>query len=105
MSSSAASNHDIKILPVGIAAFLLGRLGYRLVFTKQIHVQDCYSRVGREGGIRAVLPYHELFPTPERNLSLKAALKMIAANQKEKPREPDEQLSMAEGAMLVLDRL
>ena len=35
---------------------LLGRLGYRLAFTKQIHVQDCYSRVGRDGGIRAVLP-------------------------------------------------
>ena len=39
---------------------LLGRLGYRLVFTKQIHVQDCYSRVGRDGGIRAVLPYHDI---------------------------------------------
>ena len=39
---------------------LLGRLGYRLVFTKQIHVQDCYSRVGRDGGIRAVLPYHDV---------------------------------------------
>ena len=39
---------------------LLGRLGYRLAFTKQIHVQDCYSRVGREGGIRAVLPYHDV---------------------------------------------
>jgi hypothetical protein len=39
---------------------LLGRLGYRLVFRKQIHVQDCYSRVGRDGGIRAVLPYHDV---------------------------------------------
>ncbi len=39
---------------------LLGRLGYRLAFTKQIHVQDCYSRVGRDGGIRAVLPYHNV---------------------------------------------
>ena len=39
---------------------LLGRLGYRLAFTKQIHVQDCYSRVGRDGGIRAVLPYHDI---------------------------------------------
>jgi len=39
---------------------LLGRLGYRLAFTKQIHVQDCYSRVGRDGGIRAVLPYHDV---------------------------------------------
>ena len=39
---------------------LLGRLGYRLVIEKQIHVQDCYSRVGRDGGIRAVLPYHDI---------------------------------------------
>ncbi len=43
--------------------------------------------------------------TEAENPSLKAALKMIAANQKEKPREPEEQLSVAEGAMLVLDRL
>jgi hypothetical protein len=28
--------------------------------TKQIHVQDCYSRVSRDGGIRAVLPYHDV---------------------------------------------
>ena len=39
---------------------LLGRLGYRLVIEKQIHVQDCYSRMGRDGGIRAVLPYHDV---------------------------------------------
>ena len=39
---------------------LLGRLGYRLVIEKQIHVQDCYSRLGRDGGIRAVLPYHDV---------------------------------------------
>ena len=37
---------------------LLSRLGYRLVLTKQIHVQDAFSRVGRSGGIRAVLPYY-----------------------------------------------
>ena len=39
---------------------LLKRLGYRLTLTKQIHLQDCYSRVGRDGGIRAVLPYHDI---------------------------------------------
>ena len=38
---------------------LLG-LGYRLVLTKQIHVADCYSRVGPEGGIRTVLPYYDI---------------------------------------------
>src|SRR5207244_10809868 len=39
---------------------MLGRLGYRLTLTKQIHVQDCYSRVGPAGGIRAVLPYYDV---------------------------------------------
>jgi len=39
---------------------LLARLGYSLTLTKQIHVQDCYSRVGPAGGIRAVLPYHDV---------------------------------------------
>ena len=38
---------------------LLG-LGYRLTLTKQIHVADCYSRVGPAGGIRAVFPYHDI---------------------------------------------
>jgi hypothetical protein len=39
---------------------LLAKLGYKLNLTKQIHVQDAYSRMGREGGIRAVLPYHDI---------------------------------------------
>jgi len=38
---------------------LLG-LGYRITLTKQIHVADCYSRVGPTGGIRAVLPYNDI---------------------------------------------
>ncbi len=38
----------------------LGRLGYRITLTKQIHVQDCYARVGRAGGIKAVLPYYDI---------------------------------------------
>jgi len=47
---------------------LLARLGYRLTLTKQIHVQDCYSSIGPAGGIRVVLPYHDVptqssFPT------------------------------------------
>lgn len=41
-------------------AEFLGRLGYRLTLTKQIHVQDAYSRVGPTGGIKAVLPYHDI---------------------------------------------
>ena len=39
---------------------LLTRLGFRVTLIKQIHVQDCYSRVGPTGGIRAVLPYHDI---------------------------------------------
>ena len=47
---------------------LLARLGYRVTMTKQIHVADCYSRIGPAGGIRAVLPYfdvptHSALPT------------------------------------------
>jgi hypothetical protein len=38
----------------------LGRLGYRITLTKQIHVQDCYSRVGVAGGIKTVLPYYDI---------------------------------------------
>ena len=39
---------------------LLAGLGYRLTLTKQIHVQDAYSRLSRDGGIRAVLPYYDI---------------------------------------------
>jgi hypothetical protein len=39
---------------------LVARLGYKLTLTKQIHVQDCYSRLGQAGGIKAVLPYHDI---------------------------------------------
>lgn len=38
----------------------LSRLGYKIVLTKQIHVQDCYSRLSPEGGIKAVLPYFDI---------------------------------------------
>ena len=38
----------------------LGKLGYRVDVVKQIHEQDCYSRLGRAGGIRAVLPVHDV---------------------------------------------
>ena len=39
---------------------LVARLGYRVTMTKQIHVADCYSRMGPAGGIRAVLPYFDI---------------------------------------------
>jgi hypothetical protein len=41
-------------------AELLAKLGYRLTLTKQIHVRDAYSRVGSAGGVKAVLPYHDI---------------------------------------------
>ncbi len=37
----------------------LAKLGYRVVVVKQIHEQDCYSRLGPAGGIRAVVPLHD----------------------------------------------
>jgi hypothetical protein len=37
----------------------LGKLGYRVILVPQIHEQDCYSRLGPAGGIRAVLPVHD----------------------------------------------
>jgi len=39
---------------------LLATLGYRLALTAQIHVRDAYSRMGAAGGIKAVLPYHDI---------------------------------------------
>ena len=39
---------------------LLARLGYRITLTKQIHVQDSYTRLGSAGGIKVVLPYHDI---------------------------------------------
>lgn len=39
---------------------LLAKLGYRITLTKQIHVQDAFSRMGPAGGIKAVLPYFHI---------------------------------------------
>ena len=38
----------------------LSKLGYRVILVPQIHEQDCYSRLGPAGGIRAVLPVHDI---------------------------------------------
>ena len=37
----------------------LGKLGYRMVVVSQLHEQDCYTRLGPTGGIRAVVPLHD----------------------------------------------
>jgi len=39
---------------------LVAKLGYRITLTPQIHIQDCYSRVGPAGGIKTVLPYYDV---------------------------------------------
>jgi hypothetical protein len=38
----------------------LSKLGYRVIPVLQIHEQDCYSRLGPDGGIRAVLAQHDV---------------------------------------------
>jgi hypothetical protein len=38
----------------------LGKVGYRVTLVKHIHENDCYSRLGPRGGIRAVLPVHDM---------------------------------------------
>ena len=37
----------------------LGKLGFRMEVVKQLHEQDCYTRLGPKGGIRAVIPLHD----------------------------------------------
>lgn len=39
-------------------SLFLAKLGIRVVVVKQLHEQDCYTRLGPAGGIRAVLPLH-----------------------------------------------
>ncbi len=39
---------------------LLAKLGFKLTFTRQIHVNDCYSRLSPAGGIKAVIPYYDI---------------------------------------------
>jgi hypothetical protein len=39
---------------------LLVKLGHRITLTRQIHLQDAFSRLGRAGGVKAVLPYYDI---------------------------------------------
>src|SRR5580698_2775313 len=48
------------IVTTGTYRNFLDKLGYRLVVVNQIHEQDCYARIGPAGGIRAVLPIHDI---------------------------------------------
>lgn len=50
----------LAVLAANAYAELIARLGYQLIVVRQIHVQDSYSRLGAEGGVKAVLPYHDI---------------------------------------------
>jgi len=51
---------NAAIITTNSYAMFLGKLGYRVVVVKHIHENDCYSRLGPKGGIRAVLPVHDM---------------------------------------------
>ena len=48
------------IITTNAYQMFLAKLGYRVIMVKQIHEQDFYSRLGPAGGIRAVLPIHDM---------------------------------------------
>jgi hypothetical protein len=48
------------ILTTNSYQMFLAKVGYRVEVVKQIHENDCYSRLGVKGGIRAVLPLHDI---------------------------------------------
>ena len=48
------------IITTNTYQMFLNKVGYRVVVVKQIHENDCYSRLGPKGGIRAVLPVHDI---------------------------------------------
>jgi len=48
------------VLSAGTYEELVSRIGYKVTLTKQIHVQDSYSKMGLPGGIKAVLPYYDI---------------------------------------------
>jgi hypothetical protein len=50
---------NAAIITTNSYQMFLSKLGYRVVVVKQIHENDCYSRLGPKGGIRAVLPIHD----------------------------------------------
>lgn len=55
--SSAVMN--AALITTNSYQMFLGKLGFRVVVVKHIHENDCYSRLGPQGGIRAVVPLHD----------------------------------------------
>ena len=54
-----ATRMHAAVITTNSYQMFLGKLGYRVILVPQIHEQDCYSRLGQAGGIRAVLPVHD----------------------------------------------
>lgn len=50
---------NAAIITTNSYQMFLGKLGYRVVVVKQIHENDCYGRLGTQGGIRAIVPLHD----------------------------------------------
>ena len=55
----ASTLKNAALITTNTYQMFLGKLGYRVVLVNHIHENDCYSRLGRKGGIRAVLPVHD----------------------------------------------
>lgn len=55
----ASTLKNAALITTNTYQMFLGKLGYRVELVKHIHENDCYSRLGRKGGIRAVLPVHD----------------------------------------------
>jgi hypothetical protein len=51
---------NAAIITTNSYPMFLGKLGYRVIVEKQLHEQDCYTRLGPAGGIRAVVPLHDM---------------------------------------------
>ena len=47
------------IITTNTYQMFLSKVGYRVTVVPHIHENDCYARLGRKGGIRAVLPVHD----------------------------------------------
>jgi hypothetical protein len=54
-----SSGMNAALITTNSYQMFLNKLGYHVIVVNQIHEQDCYSRLGPAGGIRAVVPLHD----------------------------------------------
>ncbi len=54
-----SSQMNAAMITTNSYQMFLAKLGFRVNVVPQIHEQDCYSRLGPAGGIRAVVPLHD----------------------------------------------